>query len=104
MTTLVSVMYPGGSENRFDLDYFLGKHIPLVRERWSPLGLKDVKVVKGTGTPDGGPAPFQVMALLTWDSADSFKKGAETHGDEIFGDIPNYTNSTPTVQISEFAE
>jgi uncharacterized protein (TIGR02118 family) len=69
---LVSVMNPAGPS--FDMGYYLGHHMPLVRERWSSLGLHDAKVIKGTGTPDGGAAPFQVMALLTFESVDAFKK------------------------------
>lgn|SRR5688500_3611557 len=101
---LVSVMYPGGDDSRFDMDYYLGTHMPLVRERWTPLGLHEAKVVKGVSTPDGGPAPFPVMALLTWDSAEAFKAGVAKHGEEIFGDIPRFTNTQPTVQINELAE
>ena len=102
--TLVSVMYPGGSGTRFDMGYYLGTHMPLVRERWSPMGLHEAKIVKGVGTPDGGPAPFQVMALLTWESADAFKAAVDRHGAEIFGDIPNFTDTQPVVQINEFPE
>ena len=32
---VVSVMYPAGPA--FDLAYYLGHHMPLVRERWSPM-------------------------------------------------------------------
>jgi uncharacterized protein (TIGR02118 family) len=99
---LVSVMYPAGQS--FDMDYYLGHHMPLVRERWSSLGLHDARVVKGVGTPDGGPAPFQVMALLTFDSVDAFKKAAATHGEEIFADIPKFTQAQAQIQINDFAE
>lgn len=101
---LVSVMYPGGSGTRFDMEYYLGHHMPLVRERWTPMGLHEAKVVKGVGTPDGQAAPFQVMALLTWDSADAFQFAAERHGAEIFGDIPKFTDVQPVVQINALAE
>ena len=99
---LVSVMYPAGP--RFDMDYYLGHHMPLVRERWSPMGLHEAKVVRGLGTPDGKPAPFQVMALLTWESADAFAKAAGRHGAEIFGDIPKFTDAEAAVQINELPE
>ncbi len=99
---LVSVMYPAGG--RFDMDYYLGHHMPLVRERWSSFGLHEAKVVKGVSTPDGGEAPFQVMALLTWDSADAFAKAAAAHGPEIFGDIPKFTDRQAQVQINALAE
>ena len=68
------------------------------------FGLHDAKVVKGAGTPDGGTAPFQVMALLTFESIDAFKKAVAAHGEEIFADIPNFTAAQAQVQINHFAE
>ncbi|MDP4023663.1 EthD family reductase [Methylobacterium sp. NEAU 140] len=99
---LVSVMYPAGP--KFDMGYYLGHHMPLARERWSGLGLHEAKVVKGVSAPDGSPAPFQVMALLTFESADAFQKAIAAHGKEIFADIPNFTDAQAQVQINDFAE
>ena len=101
---LVSVMYPSGSGTRFDMDYYLKTHMPLVGARWSSKGLHDYKVVKGIATPDGTPPPFQVMALLRFESAEAFKAAADANGPEIFGDIPNFTDVQPAVQINAFAE
>ncbi len=98
---LVSVMYPAGP--KFDMGYYLNTHMPLVRERWSGLGLHEATVVTGKGAPDGGPAPFQVMALLKFESAEAFAKAAEAHGAEIFADIPNFTEAQAQVQLNDFA-
>lgn len=99
---LVSVMYPSGPA--FDMEYYLGHHMPLVRERWTPLGLHEARVVRGAGTPDGKEAPFQVMALLTFDSTDAFQAAVAAHGEEIFGDIPKFTAAQAAVQFNEFPE
>ena len=98
---LVTVMYPTGP--RFDRDYYLKTHMPMVREHWSGMGLHDATVVFGQGTPDGGAAPFQVMALLKFESADAFAKAAAAHGAEIFADIPNFTEAQAQVQLNDFA-
>ena len=98
---LVTVMYPSGP--KFDQDYYLKTHMPLVRERWSGLGLHDATVVFGQSTPTGDVAPFQVIALLKFESADAFAKAAAAHGAEIFADIPNFTEAQAQVQINEFA-
>ncbi len=99
--TLVSVLYPNEPGARFDLAYYTKTHIPLVRERWSPMGLEDVRVFRGTGAAGGGGAPYQVMALLTFRSAEDFGKAVETHGAEILGDIPNFTSVQPAIQVNE---
>ena len=99
---LVSVMYPAGPA--FDMAYYLSHHMPLGRERWASMGLHEAKVVRGTGTPDGAAAPFQVMALLTFESVEAFGKAAAAHGAEIFGDIPKFTAAQAQVQFNAFAD
>jgi uncharacterized protein (TIGR02118 family) len=98
---LVSVLYPNTPGTHFDEGYYMAKHIPLVRERWSGLGLQDVRVLKALGTPDGGAAPYRVTALLTFDSTEALQRCSEAHGPEIFGDIPNFTDGKPVMQVSE---
>ena len=98
---LVSVMYPGGAGSFFNQDYYLQTHIPLVKERWGSMGLEDVRLVRGVGTPDGSSPPFQVMALLSFRSLQEFQRAAGTHGKDIFADISNFTNVRPVVQINE---
>ncbi len=98
---LVSVMYPSGSGASFDHDYYLQKHVPLVKERWNSMGLEEVRLVRGVGTPDGGTPPYQVIALLSFRSMQDFQNAAQVHGQEIFADIPKFTNVQPVVQINE---
>lgn len=98
---LVTVMYPAGAGTKFDLDYYLTKHMPLVRERWTPHGLTHTQVVKGVGKPDGSAPDFQVMALLTFGSLADFKAAGKAHGREVFADVANFTDSQATVQISD---
>ena len=61
-------------------------------------------MLTGTGTPDGAPAPFQVMALLTFASAEAFGRAVAAHGREIFGDIPKFTAAQAQVQLNDLAD
>jgi uncharacterized protein (TIGR02118 family) len=97
---LVTVMYPAGAETTFDQDYYLNKHIPLLRDRWASLGLSNVQVVRGAGKPDGSAPDYQMMALLTFGSVEDFKAAGKAHGREIFADIANFTNASASVQIN----
>lgn len=101
---LVTVMYPAGSETRFDLDYYLSKHMPLVRERWTPHGLRQAQVIKGVGQADGSAPAYQMMALLTFNSLDDFKAAGKAHAREIFADIPNFTDAQALVQINDILD
>jgi uncharacterized protein (TIGR02118 family) len=95
----VSVLYPPSS--KFDWDYYLGKHVPLLRERLGKA-LKAVTVDKGmAGGQPGTPPGFPAMIHMTFDSADAFQKAFAPHAKDILSDIPNYTNAQPLMQVSD---
>jgi uncharacterized protein (TIGR02118 family) len=98
---LVSVLYPAQPGTRFDERYYIDRHITLVRQRWDGMGLNDVRLLRGVGTPDGGAAPYRVIALLSFASVEALQGAVAAHGAEIFADIPNFTDVTPVVQVNE---
>jgi uncharacterized protein (TIGR02118 family) len=96
----ISVLYPNGEGNVFDMKYYLAKHIPLVR-RLSGAALKKVEVEEGVaGLAAGTPPAYLAMGHLLFESIAAFQS-AGPHAAEIMGDIPNYTNTQPTIQISD---
>lgn len=98
----VSVMYAGKDGGKFDLDYYAQKHMALVRERLASFGLQRIEVDKGlAGGAPGQAAPYVCTGHLYWNSLDDFQKGMKVHGKELMGDVPNFTNLTPQMQISE---
>ena len=96
---LVTVMYPPGE--KFDTDYYLKTHMPLVKDRWGPLGLKSAQAIKGVAKADGSAPDYQMIALLTFGSMDDFKAAGKAHGKEIFDDIPKFTKAQAVVQIND---
>ena len=96
---LVSVMYPTGA--KFDTDYYLKTHMPLVKDRWGPHGLKSAQVLRGAAKPDGSAPDYQMIALLTFGSLDDFKAAGKAHGREVFADIANFTDAQAVVQIND---
>jgi uncharacterized protein (TIGR02118 family) len=83
------------------MEYYLGTHVPLVGARWNPCGLREAKVLRGSAAPGGGAPTYSVMALLSFDSAQDFQRALDQHGKEVLGDIPNFTNVQPVVQIND---
>jgi uncharacterized protein (TIGR02118 family) len=98
---IVSVMYQVGSGNKFDLDYYMKSHVPLVGKLWGSSGLKGAQVLQGTGSPSGGPAGYHIIALLDFESMDAFKAAAAASGAEVFADIPKFTDVQPTIQFND---
>ena len=97
----VSVMYPNKEGARFDHEYYRDKHMPLVKARLGDA-CKYYTVDKGlAGGAPGDPATYVGMCHIFSDSVEAFQKGFGPHAKEIMGDIPNYTDIAPVMQISE---
>ena len=97
----VSVMYPNTPGARFDHAYYRDKHMPLLKARMGE-SCKSYTVDKGlAGLGPGAPAPYVGMCHIFCDSVESFQAGFGPHIAEIMGDIANYTDLQPVVQISE---
>ena len=98
---IVSVLYPNAPGCKFDLDYYLQRHVPMVQQRLG-AALKRVAVERGlAGGAPGAPAPFLAMAHLYFDSVEAFQSAFGPHAGAILADVPNYTNTTPVIQIGE---
>jgi uncharacterized protein (TIGR02118 family) len=97
----VSVLYPNSEGATFDMDYYRQRHIPMVREKFGTtcMGVSFEEGVAG-GIP-GSPPAYRIMGHLLFDSVESFQATFAPHAQAIMGDIPNFTNVQPVVQISE---
>ena len=97
----VSVMYPNGPGTHFDHAYYRDKHMPLVKARLgAPLKYYTVDKGMAGGAPGSAPT-YAASGHLFFDSVDDFQTSFGPHTAEIMGDIPNYTDITPVIQISE---
>ncbi|HYF18059.1 MAG TPA: EthD family reductase [Ramlibacter sp.] len=99
----ISVMYPHSEGVRFDHDYYRDRHMKLVKDRLG-AACKYYTVDKGVaGGAPGAPPAFVGMCHIYADSLEDFQSGMARHGAEIMGDIPNYTDAKPVIQVSEVA-
>ena len=97
----VTFLYPNQEDGRFDMEYFLNKHMPLSIEKLSP-SLKGVSVEQGVsgGEPGSSPA-YSVLCHLTFDSIEAFLEAYLPHAQVLQEDIPHYTDIAPVTQFSE---
>jgi len=97
----VSFLYPNAADTKFDMTYYLNRHIPMVR-RLLGSALKGVSVEHGiSGEEPGSAAPYIAAGHLLFDSVQSFQASVMPHAQELTEDIPKYTNSKPLLQIGE---
>ena len=97
----VSVMYPNTEGARFDHAYYRDKHMPLLKSRMGDA-CRYYTVDRGlSGGAPGAPAPYIGMCHIYCDSVESFQGAFGPHAKEILGDIANYTDLKPVMQISE---
>jgi len=97
----VSVFYPNGEGSKFDIQYYCKVHIPMVQKLLG-TAVKGVSVEYGLGgLLPGSPPAFLALGHLVFDSLETFHAAWAPHAVQIVGDVPNYTNIQPMIQISE---
>ena len=101
----ISILYPNRPNSRFDMAYYLEKHMPQSIERLSPAaGFRGVSVERGlnAGPPDTTP-PYVAMCHYLFDTAADFMAAFGPHADYLQADIVKYTDIQPVIQFSEVA-
>ena len=94
-----TVAYPVQQGGTFDFDYFANKHVPLFAHL---LGDNCVRfeVHQPLASP-GTPEPmFLAMAYFWVTSGEAFGATLGQYSQEIYGDIPHFTNIEPIRQWS----
>jgi len=97
----VSILYPNQPGGNFNLDYYVNQHMPMTIAKLGEA-LRGVSVEHGlnSGLPDSAPL-YIVMCHLLFDSVEAFQSAFAPHAAALQGDIPNYTDADPVIQISE---
>ncbi len=97
----VSVLYPQKDGGKFDMNYYLTVHMPMVRQKLG-AALKGVSVEQGiSGGAPNSPPPFVTMCHLLFDSVAAHDAAIAPHEAALKGDIPNFTNIEPHFQFSD---
>ena len=99
----ISILYPNNKDAWFDMGYYLDTHMPLAIGLLSAhSGFKGVSVERGLGgAMPGTAAAYSVMCHFLFDSTADFIAAFMPHAALLQGDMPNYTDLAPIIQISE---
>ncbi|MEP7242641.1 MAG: EthD family reductase [Gammaproteobacteria bacterium] len=97
----VTVLYPNKDGAKFDMNYYLTSHIPMIK-RVLGGALKGVVVEQGLGGgAPGTKAEFSTLCSLRFDSVEAFQTAFGPHAADIQDDIANYTSVQPVIQIND---
>ena len=100
----VTILYPNGEGNTFNMDYYTNNHMPMVADLLGD-SLKLFKIDKGiAGRGPDELAPYLAIGYLYFDKLSDYRNSFAANGDKIVNDIPNYTNVRPIIQISEIVK
>ena len=101
--TKISILYPNSSNVRFDFDYYATTHMPLsIRLLSTHPGFRGVSVERGVGgAAPGTSAAYIAMCHYAFDSLDSFLAAFLPHAAVLQGDLRNYTDAEPVIQVNE---
>lgn len=83
--------------------YYIDTHMPLSIGLLSTHpGFRGVSVEHGLcGAEPGSAATYIAMCHFLFDSMESFMAAFVPHAKELQGDIPNYTDIPPVIQVNE---
>lgn len=99
----ISSIYPKKEGYRFDFDYYLNTHMPMSIELLSKeKGFKGVSVERGIDIEEQKiESSYVAMCHYYFDSLENFMAAFMPHAEKLQGDITNYTNIEPVIQINQ---
>jgi len=99
----ISILYPNNKGSRFDFLYYIETHMPMSIGLLSAhSGFRGVSVERGIGGGmPGTEASYVAMCHFLFDSVENFMAAFTPHAAVLQGDMPNYTDIEPVIQVNE---
>lgn len=97
----VAILYPNGDGNKFDMDYYEKKHMPMVAH-FLGNNLKFYEIDMGiAGRTPNDKVPYLAVGYFYVKDVAEYNVAIGQNIDTIINDFKNYTNIQPIIQISE---
>jgi len=101
MTFKMSICYENSPSLSFDMEYFLEKHIPLVKSQFSLHGLHKLEVNVLQLGFQGEEPRYHAITEMYFEDLNAIKSCMKAAGGEVGRDVKNYTNAKPFSFISK---
>lgn len=89
----VIVAYPRKEGSTFDKEYYLSKHMPLVKKHWKKHGLRSYAVTELNA--DG---PYTYSAVLEFESLEGIGAAVQDRNtNEVMDDAKNFSSEPPVL-------
>jgi uncharacterized protein (TIGR02118 family) len=100
----ISILYPNTTGSRFDADYYVNVHMPMAMKLLvSAVKAVSVEIGVSGATAEQAP-PFRAVTGYTCESVRAFSEAFLPVAAELQGDMPNYTDIVPIIQVSKLSE
>jgi uncharacterized protein (TIGR02118 family) len=99
MAVSMQVAYPITKDTNFDIDYYIEKHLAIIKENWTDQ-IQTMIVTKGLSGGKDIPSPYYAIATIVFADKDKMRE-AMKKGGPVFNDIGNYYNISPITMIGE---
>ena len=97
----VTVLYPNKPGSHFDVEYYLNTHMPMSERLLGPaVKAISVEIGRSGATLEDQP-PFAAICGFTCETVQAFTDAFVPVAGQLQGDISNYTNIEPVIQISD---
>jgi uncharacterized protein (TIGR02118 family) len=96
MTFIITVVFPNDADAKYDIKYYIEKHMPRIMEEWAKYGVTGYNVREFAPGPDGAKPVHAFGSDVFWTSKDRLHEafaGPEATG--IMGDVVNFSNKAP---------
>jgi uncharacterized protein (TIGR02118 family) len=99
----LTVVYENVDKGKFDFDYYINKHLPLVKSRIGDSITRTV-VCEGIKGVSNEKEPYKAVVQVYLKNLEGLERGLETHGEEIMSDIPRFTNIDPVLNLEKVVD
>lgn len=99
MAVTLQVIYPASAGTKFDMDYYINTHLPMVGEHMG-AHIDHTLVTRGVSAPDGGDAGFYAVASIVFADQGAMDAAMGKAG-PVVADIANFTDTAPQMLVGE---
>lgn len=101
MPATLTILYPNEPDAKYDVDYYIAKHMPLVVSAFQKYGVTGWSVTRYTGAE---PKYFFAGHIQFTNIEDVQKALDSPEAAETMLDVPNYSNKQPVILMGEDAK